>query len=76
MMKYFLDDPEEVDYLKLLEETSAQNKDAQGVENQRLTKLTENDLSILKSSLLFRNWDPATFMTFIEDNYVCLKHYK
>lgn len=79
-MKFYLEDSEEVDYVKLLEdrgrddEEIPENTTARQVE--RILKLDELDLASLKNCLLFQNWDPSLFANFVQENNIVLKQFK
>jgi hypothetical protein len=74
-MKFFLEGVEDVDYVKLLEEKNIEDETKSVQHNSKL-KLEENDLEILRSCLLFQNWDQSTFLQFIEDNHIYLRQFK
>lgn len=51
------------DYLKIDPKTKL-------LKNQNLAKLDDNDLKILKNSLLFINWNEHTFKMFVNDDRI------
>jgi hypothetical protein len=78
MLKFWLNDKDDTDYIKILEEKSQDTpRIDQGLRGQKYLDLTESDYTFLKQSILFRNWDEASYQNFIDDkNSIVLKQFK
>jgi hypothetical protein len=59
----------------MLEADDDENSDHKRI-NNNVIQMNEIDLDLLKSSILFKNWDDVTFRGFIDDRKVCLQRFR